>query len=54
MLDRPRGRTRLAQMREETALYIAGQDRLIALAKAGDADGARACWRASCAPFWCG
>jgi len=42
VLDRPRGRALLAQMREETALYVAGQDKLIALAKAGDADGARA------------
>ncbi|WP_307719216.1 methyl-accepting chemotaxis protein [Pseudoduganella armeniaca] len=42
VLDRPRGRQLLAQMQRESALYAAGQDKLIALVRSGDTDGARA------------
>ncbi|WUR12028.1 methyl-accepting chemotaxis protein [[Empedobacter] haloabium] len=42
VLDRPRGRQLLAQMQRESELYAAGQDKLIALARSGDAAGASA------------
>ena len=40
-LDRPKGRALLAQMQQENALYIVGQDKLVKLVADGNLEGAR-------------
>ena len=41
-LDRPKGRALLAQMQQENALYVAGQDKIVKFVSDGDLEGARA------------